>query len=92
MTIGPEPITRTELMSSRLGNSPPSRTARAAAAHELGELGEQVAGVVGPGPASGWYCTENAGTSAQTKPSMTPSLRFTWLTSAWSSRVPGATA
>ena len=35
----------------------------------------------GPAAASGWYCTENAGTSRQRSPSTTLSLRSTWLTS-----------
>ena len=30
----------------------------------------------GPGPASGWYCTLNAGMSRQRRPSMTPSFRL----------------
>ncbi len=30
----------------------------------------------GPGAASGWYCTEKAGTSWQLRPSRVPSLRF----------------
>ena len=34
----------------------------------------------GPAAASGWYCTENAGTSRQRSPSTTSSLRQTWLT------------
>src|SRR3954470_21265132 len=42
MTIGPDPITRTELMSSRLGTDTPLN-------HELGEPVEQVTGVVRTG-------------------------------------------
>src|SRR4051794_2478469 len=41
-TIGPDPITRTELMSSRLGTDTPLD-------HELGEPVEQVTGVVRTG-------------------------------------------
>ena len=33
-------------------------------------------------PASGWYCTPKAGTSRQHRPSITPSFRLTWVTSA----------
>ena len=59
--------------------------------HQLGELGEQVGRVVRPGPASGWCCTEKAGTSMARMPSLTPSLRFTWVTSAPGTE-PSATA
>src|SRR5262249_60267326 len=36
----------------------------------------------GPGAASGWYWTLKAGASSIRSPSTTPSLRFTWVTSA----------
>ena len=45
----------------------------------------------GPGAASGWYWTLKAGTSRLARPSITPSLRFTWVTSAACSE-PSATA
>src|ERR687894_827590 len=38
----------------------------------------------GPGPASGWYCTVEPGTSRRTRPSTVRSYRF----SCWSSAVP----
>src|SRR5215469_9891385 len=36
----------------------------------------------GPGAASGWYWTLNAGASSSRRPSTTPSLRLTWVISA----------
>ena len=33
----------------------------------------------GPGAASGWYWTLNAGASSSRRPSTTPSFRLTWL-------------
>src|ERR1700730_482450 len=36
----------------------------------------------GPGAASGWYWTLNAGASSSRSPSTTPSFRLTWVTSA----------
>ena len=52
-----------------------------AARHEGAEVIEEIARAsCGPGPASGWYCTLNAGTSRQRSPSTTPSLRFTCVT------------
>src|SRR5215468_7856057 len=42
----------------------------------------------GPGAASGWYWTLNAGRSSRRMPSTTPSLRLTWLTTASPNGVP----
>jgi len=36
----------------------------------------------GPGPASGWYCTEKARSEDTASPSITPSFKLTWVTTA----------
>ena len=40
----------------------------------------------GPGAASGWNCTEKAGSARWRMPSQVPSLRFTWVSSRQSGR------
>ena len=81
MTIGPLPMMQDRLEVGALGHSAAAFPARAG--HEVGELVEEVARRrAGPGPASGWCWTLNAGTSRTRKPSTMPSLRFTWVTSA----------
>ena len=77
MTIGPLPMSRIDSRSVRLGHRQP------APGHQVGELVEQVARRrAGPGPASGWYCTlKHAARRRARRPSTTPSLRLTWVTS-----------
>ena len=54
MTIGPEPMTRTDWMSVRLGIAGASIRART-------KRSNRYAASCGPAAASGWYCTRNAG-------------------------------
>ena len=75
MTIGPEPITATVSMSSRLGNRPPSAmraTNRSSASRAS----------CGPGLASGWNCIDATGRSRSSSPSTVPSYSETYVTRA----------
>ena len=74
MTIGPEPITSTCLMSSRRGISGFSMSST--------NRSNRSAASCGPAAASGWYCTLNAGTSSARRPSTQPSLGQVWVISA----------
>ena len=76
MTMGPDPMTRTEVISGRAGMSVRVLAVLALAVlpHEADESVEEVLGVVGAAAASGWYWTEKAGRSSARSPSTTPSL------------------
>src|ERR1700722_4228499 len=106
MTIGPEPITRIEERSSRRGTAPPlsdggTRCGKVEkhvvvpphfdASISSANSPNRYLASCGPGPASGWYWTEKAGRSRQEMPSITPSFKLTWVTSALST-LPGDTA
>src|SRR5271165_6939148 len=80
MMIGPEPMTSTDFRSGRLG------TVRSGRHRDLSISSQNSVNrpdaSCGPGAASGWYCTLKTGRSSSRKPSTTPSLRLTWLTTA----------
>ena len=71
---------RLDVGALRHQRAPPS----ACAVHQLARTRRTgSAASWGPGPASGWYCTLKAGHVGGTRmPSITPSLRLTWVTSA----------
>ena len=95
MTMGPLPITRILLMSSRRHYATSSRVSSELPTGQavgrdvdvqvvpasLHEAREGGEQVVGVGGPGppGWYCTLKAGTSRKAKPSAVPSSRFTWV-------------